>query len=322
MSYCKYYVKKEQRSPDGINWFDTGNYQKGNLIECGLEYCDETSNEIIHDWIDVPNEYICVDETQIEGNLCGKWTDNSVSSQWRYTDIETERGEVISLAGVTNSKTKEFCINLTPRTSFYELFYGNSVIEKIYSVPFNCKGIVNMHGFLQGCYNLNEIRGIEDWDVSSVEDMQFLFSDNYEIKEFNLSRWNTKNLINMYGLFGHCHYLEKVDISNWDVSKVTNMGELFEEDFALTSLDLSGWNTESLKTTNKMFYKCENITSIDLSKFKIDKISSATSMFYGCKYLNHIKCSQEFKDWCWRNKNNIGLPLQMQSGGSGTWEIV
>ena len=59
------------------------------------------------------------------------------------------------------------------------------------------------------------IIGLEDWDVSNVENMSGMFE---ECENFNcdLSKWDVSNVENMLDMFRDCI---KCDLSKWDVSK-------------------------------------------------------------------------------------------------------
>lgn len=113
-----------------------------------------------------------------------------------------------------------------------------------------------------------------------------------------------------------------LDVSGLDTSNVTDMKYCFQNLNSITSLDLSNFDTSKVTNMSNMFYGCSKLESLDLSKFDVSKVTSMSYMFDNCKALTHIKCKQAFKDWCWANATTIKLPTAMQSGGSGTWEIV
>ena len=79
----------------------------------------------------------------------------------------------------------------------------------------------------RGFYKVKQIIGLEDWDVSSVKDMKFMFSF---CKNFNsdLSNWDVSNVKDMHYMFYKCRSFNS-DLSNWDVSKVENMTGMFSE---------------------------------------------------------------------------------------------
>ena len=69
---------------------------------------------------------------------------------------------------------------------------------------------------------------ISNWDVSNVEDMDYIFCYN---SKFNgdISNWDVSNVKRMNYMFQHSSFTgENGDISNWNVSNVENMGEMFD----------------------------------------------------------------------------------------------
>ena len=78
----------------------------------------------------------------------------------------------------------------------------------------------------RGCSNLKKI-DVSNWDVSSVENMAFMFDECSELKSIDVSNWNTKNLQVTKYMFYKCKKLQQIDISNWDVSNIINMDRMF-----------------------------------------------------------------------------------------------
>ena len=70
-------------------------------------------------------------------------------------------------------------------------------------------------------------KGLENWDVSNVEDMQDMFED---CENFNcdLSKWDVSNVLNMEYMFYNCKKFN-CDLSSWNVSKVKDMSFMFDE---------------------------------------------------------------------------------------------
>ena len=71
------------------------------------------------------------------------------------------------------------------------------------------------------------IIGLEDWDVSHVEDMDGMFMG---CKNFNsdLSKWDVSNVKNMNSMFWNCKKFNS-DLSKWDVSGVEDMEDMFND---------------------------------------------------------------------------------------------
>ena len=110
-----------------------------------------------------------------------------------------------------------------------------------------------------GFDEVKHIIGLEDWDVSNVRSMEFMFQD---CENFNcdLSKWDVSNVQYMAYMFKGCINFNS-DLSNWKVSKVTNMCQ--------------------------MFWGCENFNS-DLSNWDVSSVRNMYGMFDGCKSLKQI----------------------------------
>lgn len=103
---------------------------------------------------------------------------------------------------------------------------------------------------------------------------------------------------------------------------ITTCRQMFSPTYMKGTLDLSTLNTSRVTDFSQMFYNAGTLASLIATRMDMSKATSFGSMFYNCSSLNHIKCRQAFKDWCWTNQDTISLPDAMRSGGSGTWEIV
>ena len=92
---------------------------------------------------------------------------------------------------------------------------------------------------------------ISDWDVSKVENMEYMF---YDCKNFdcNLSKWNVSNVISMSSLFNGCKNFEGKGLDKWDVSNVKDM--------------------------NGLFYRCSNF-NCDLSKWDVSNVTNMVGVF-------------------------------------------
>jgi surface protein len=158
-------------------------------------------------------------------------------------------------------------------------------------------------------YIMKSYGRIEDWDVSMVTDMGYLFKEflsphfNYDLsrwdvsnvkymsgmfsgcKKFNgdLSRWDVSSVKDMRCMFDGCKKFNS-DLSGWDVSSVTNMTGMFKECNKFNS-DLSGWDVSSVLYMDLMFYECKKFNS-DLSGWDVSRVKDMRRMFDGCKKFN------------------------------------
>ena len=104
---------------------------------------------------------------------------------------------------------------------------------------------------------------ISDWNVSKVEDMQYMFAYCEKLKSVgDISNWDVSNVKNMIGMFYHCSTLKYVgDLSNWNVSNVKTMQHVFSSCEKLKSVgDISNWDVSHVEYMNNMFF-CSGITN-------------------------------------------------------------
>ena len=159
-------------------------------------------------------------------------------------------------------------------------------------------------------------------DLSNVTNMGSMFYSCSSLQSLDLSNFNTSNVTSMNSMFLSCTSLQSLNLSNFDTSNVTNMGAMFKSCSSLQSLNLSNFNTSNVTNMTGLFNGCSSLESLDLSNFDTSNVTKMGGMFASCTTLNHIKCKQAFKDWCINNASSISLPVAMQNGGTGTWEIV
>ena len=87
----------------------------------------------------------------------------------------------------------------------------------------------------------------ETLDVSSLtnsikcDDFSYIFNELAEVKYIiGLENWDVSNVENMSGMFEECENFN-CDLSKWDVSNVENMLDMFR-DCIKFNCDLSKWN--------------------------------------------------------------------------------
>ena len=78
----------------------------------------------------------------------------------------------------------------------------------------------------RGYDKVEYIIGLEDWDVSNVEDMSYMFAG---CDKFNcdLSKWDVSSVRDMRYMFNGCEKFNS-DLSDWDVSSVRYMINIFK----------------------------------------------------------------------------------------------
>ena len=108
--------------------------------------------------------------------------------------------------------------------------------------------------------------GGETLDVSSLancikcDDFSYIFKGYKRGKRIiGLEDWDVSNVENMEGMFYNCENFNS-DLSNWDVSSVGNMHSMFYRCKTFNS-DLSKWDVSSVKDMKYMFSHCKNFNS-------------------------------------------------------------
>ena len=169
-------------------------------------------------------------------------------------------------------------------------------------------------------YNLNQQPGVAGWDVSSVTNMNNMFSgygaNNGTISwSFNedISAWNVSNVTDMSYMFASCVEFN-ADLSSWIVSNVTNMQGMFSN-AASFNQDISAWDVSSVDNFRIMFFSADAFNQ-DISGWDVSGAATLTDpelamqfMFYSAETFN-----QDLSGWC--VSNITSEPVGFATGGN------
>ena len=136
---------------------------------------------------------------------------------------------------------------------------------------------------------LRQVIGIEEWDVSSLQDAVGMFS-NSGLSTLDLSKWAP---VSMQGtgiqlMFWHNEHLTSVNLSGWSMPRLTGAGFLFRGCTNLQTVDVSGWNVPNLTTLGYAFLDCSSLTELDLSTWTTGSIQDMYETFLGCTSLERL----------------------------------
>ena len=163
------------------------------------------------------------------------------------------------LNGTTYSPTKTpYKLNFTDELTSFSLNTSN--VEEIISFP-NTSKVKSLNSVFS--YSPITNLDLRDWDLSSVEDVDFAFSYMQNCKSINFNTDILKDKTSAQGLFGGCYVLETVN----------------GNDVAL------GASTSGITNANYMFYGCEKITDVNLAA---NNVTNASHMFDGCSSLTKL----------------------------------
>lgn len=156
--------------------------------------------------------------------------------------------------------------------------------------------------------NLRQLKGLDNWDTSSVGT--------------DPSPWNPNNMASMFLM---CPNLQELNLSKWDTSHVTSMSAMFEADGSLTSVgDLSNWNLQNVKSTREMFEYDGNLSFVgNLDNWDVHNVGDMYGMFNGDTNLTSVG---DIRNWDVSNVTNTGYmfafcPNLRTIGDLSNWDV-
>ncbi len=182
----------------------------------------------------------------------------------------------INLGDIDTSKITDmsWLFHNTPRTDF-------SGIEN-----WDVSNVENMESMFEGAASFNA--DISKWDVSNVEDMGEMFA---EATSFNadISKWNVSNVRDMACMFAYATSFNQ-PIGEWNVSNVRDMAAMFSEATSFNQ-PIGDWDVSRVKDMDSMFY-CAKSFNQDISNWNVSKVWNMRCMFIGAKAFN-----QDISGW-------------------------
>jgi surface protein len=162
-----------------------------------------------------------------------------------------------------------------------------------------------------GCTNLT--KGLEDWDVSTIVDMNnlFLFASSFDgdISRWNVEKvenftnflngalsfnqdigqWDVSNATNTSLMFSNARSFNQ-DIDNWNIESVINMAHMFS--FATTfNQDINSWDMSSVVDITGLFSHAYSFDQ-DISQWDVSTLTSMHGVFQGARAFN-----QDLSEW-------------------------
>ena len=178
-------------------------------------------------------------------------------------------------------------------TSFYRFFENCSNLYSIDFSNFDSINVTDMSYMFNNCYQLKEIKGLDKFNTSDVNNMTSMFQFCENLKILDLSNFDTSLVRDMSYMFNKCYELKEIKgINKFNTSKVTDMSSMFKECEELKYLDLSNFETQFVKDMNYMFCNCKKLKEIKgINKFKTNKVNFMSSMFNNCNKLEYLDLS-------------------------------
>jgi surface protein len=118
-----------------------------------------------------------------------------------------------------------------------------------------------------------------------------MFNRCYELKEIKgIDNFNTSQVVNMSSMFECCYKLEYLDL-NFNTSNVTDMQFMFSKCFELKEIKgINKFNTCQVIDMTRMFQCCYKLQYLELN-FEINDNCVTDCLFYlfnsNCKIISH-----------------------------------
>ena len=146
---------------------------------------------------------------------------------------------------------------------------------------------------------------IEEWDVSNITDMSFLFSNKTKFNE-DISKWDTKNVTNMNSMFYEANSFNQ-PIGEWDTKNVINMNSMFYKASSFNQT-IGSWNTSNVTDMNGMFGYATSFNQT-IGEWDTHNVTTMYIMFFYATSFN-----QTIGEWDTKNVTNMeGMFYQANS---------
>jgi len=224
-------------------------------------------------------------------------------------------------------------------------------VENMQGIFFHCEGLetvdvsgwdtsksTTMYATFYWCKSLKEIKGLADWDVSSVTNMEQMFRNCHELTSLDIAGWRPGKCTTFSSMFSdgdsNTGYmkLKELDIGQWDMSSAQNINWMFYGCGQLTELDLSGWDTSNITTMHHAFADCMKMETYNFTGWDTSKVTTMDGIFNSNKALKSVDVSEfdtqnvvdfdQFFDGCTSLEEIIGLDKWDTSKGQTFGEFL
>ena len=162
--------------------------------------------------------------------------------------------------------------------------------------------------------SLNNIDGLESFDVSNVKKLSFTLSNTAIDTLSSIKKWNVSSVEDMSGLFFDDINIKSLEgIEGWDISNVINMSEMFSgernKQMQIESLnELRKWNTSKLENMSSMFACNTKLETLEgLENWDTSNIKNMRRLF---DYNLNLKDALAIKNWNTSNVTNLECMFQ------------
>ena len=194
-------------------------------------------------------------------------------------------------------------------------FFGCRNLDITANDILNLAGTTTLYNAFQGCYNIDEIERMNDWEVSSVTNMDGMFAFTTSFNQ-DIGDWDVSSVTNIRSMFFGASSFNQ-DIGGWDVSSVTSMLSMFRMASSFNQ-DISSWDISSVTDIYSMFRDASSFNQ-PIGSWNVSNVTHLYSMFSGASSFN-----QPIGSWDVSSVTNMWT---MFSGASsfnqpiGSWDV-
>lgn len=152
----------------------------------------------------------------------------------------------------------------------------------------NLDEVTSMSNMFAGCDMLNGPPNINDWDVSNVTNMAYMFRGAINFNQ-DIGKWVVSNVTRMEYMFRDASSFNR-DIGKWDVANVTRMDRLFKNASAFNQ-DIGDWDVSNATTLVETFRNAVAFDQ-DIGHWNVSNVTNMQETFRQATAFN-----QNINDW-------------------------
>ena len=258
---------------------------------------------------DTENEIIVNSSGKV---ISGQYKELSTSSGWYSDSSCTNKIEINSSGFPVNGVTSDLDLYARPRTIILKksvnfnngtsfnsripsaatsiIFTDEAMPASAELIDVDADGDGGVVAWMDGTTMKisTQIKGLK---VQANPDSHYMFYQQKNLKNIDLTMLDTQNVTTMNSMFIDCSGLTSLDLTPLDTHKVTDMASMFNDCRGLTNLDLTPLDTSNVTNMNSMFSGCSGLTSLDLTPLDTHNVINMKGMFSGCKGLINLDLS-------------------------------
>ena len=172
---------------------------------------------------------------------------------------------------------------------------------------------ISMVSMFSDCYNIKDLRGLEDWNVDKVVNFASMFAAGNKKQKVNpvaIKNWNTENATDMQSMFRNNSISSLETFENWNVSKVLYFISMFEGCNLIDTNCLKKWQPISAVSMQSMFANNGALNfATGMENWDIPNLTSIYGMFKNTATGEKQNIIIDFSGINWFKNGNYGQSL-------------